>query len=113
MAIRRQATQTIRISRKTYEALRRRADRSGSNPDQVAESLLSEALEARAEARPETEAERVRRIMAERGAIVTDVSEYRWHVDPEADYDKIRAELEKVKLDPPVSETIIRMRHED
>jgi len=61
----------------------------------------------------ETEREIVRRVLKEAGIALRDGSAYADLVRPGPDLEAARVELAALRLDPPLSETIIQERHED
>jgi hypothetical protein len=111
MATQRKSATTIRLTRRTYDALVRRAQRAGRDADALAEEMLQVAIAQEPPAQPETEREMIRRVLREGGLILRDGSEYGVDLDPNVDYEALRRELASIHLDPPLSQTIIEERH--
>ena len=113
MATQRRKTTTVRLTRRTYDALQQRARRFGRETDALADEMLQEAMTETQTPQPlpgESERDMYRRILRDSGIMLRDASEYQTDLDPNADYDAIARELASIHLDPPLSQTIIEER---
>ncbi len=113
MAVQRRQATTVRLTRRTYDALQQRAQRVGRDADALADEMLQKAIAQTQPAQGETEREMIRRILREDGLVLRDASEYTVDLDPSVDYEAVRRELAAIHLDPPLSETIIEERHRE
>jgi hypothetical protein len=104
---------TVRLTRRTYDALQQRAQRAGKDADALADEMLQKAMIEKKPEKAESEREMIRRILREDGLVLRDGSEYAVDLDPNVDYEAIRQELASIHLDPPLSETIIEERHRE
>jgi hypothetical protein len=112
MATQRKRTTTVHLTRRTFDALQQRARRAGKDADALADEMLAQAMQEKAQPpQHETEREMIRRIMREEGVVLRDASEYQDLIDPDVDLEQAAAELRALRLDPPLSETIIAERH--
>ena len=113
MATQRRRATTIHLTRRTFDALRRRAQSTGKDTDALADEILQQAMEEKRPQKVESEREQLRRVLRDTGLLVESLDEYQTLIQPGLDYDGIRAELAALHLDPPLSQTIIEERHEE
>jgi hypothetical protein len=114
MAVQRKHATTVRLTRRTYDALLQRAQRAGRDADALADEMLQKAMTEMQPTQPlagESERDMYRRILRDRGIVLRDAAEYQTDLDPNADYDAMARELASVHLDPPLSQTIVEERH--
>ena len=114
MAVQRKHATTVRLTRRTYDALQQRAQHVGRDADALADEMLQKAMTETQPPQPlagESERDMYRRILRDSGIVLRDASEYQTDLDPNADYDAMARELASVHLDPPLSQTIIEERH--
>ncbi len=103
---------TVRLTRRTYDALQQRAQRVGKDADALADEILQKAMHEKKPEKAESEREQMRRVLREEGLLIESLDEYQSLMQPGLDFDAGRAEMAALHLDPPLSETIIRERHE-
>lgn len=112
MAVQRKHATTVRLTRRTYDALQQRAQRVGRDADALADEMLEKAMHEQKLKDAQREQDRIGLILSEAG-MLRDTTEYRDLIPPELDLEAVRAELRALRLDPPLSETILRERHEE
>lgn len=113
MAVQRKHATTVRLTRRTYDALQQRAQRVGRDADALADEMLQKAIAQTQPGQGETEREMIRRVLREDGLVLRDASEYQDMTPPDLDVEAVRREMRAQHLVPSLSETIIQERHEE